>query len=439
VLAAFQAIWLRSDSRILGPNALMSDPVIDEVAIVGAGPYGLSLAAHLQANEISFRIFGSPMSAWQTRMPAGMYLKSEGCASNLSDPSTYFTLDRYCRDNGLPYGNYALPVPLDTFIRYGLDFQRHLVPDVEEARVTSIEPRNAGFQLGLGTDEVAFARRVVVAVGLTYFEYVPSIVRDLPPEYVSHSSNHADLSVFRGHDVTVLGGGQSALETAALLAECGADARVLVRRPAVAWNPRPSGGRRSLRQRLRRPMSGLGPGWRTFLYAEMPMVFQQLPQETRVRAVRSALGPAGAWWLRERLEGRVPIMGGRVVSQAQVIGDRVRLRVEDEDRVESEFLTDHVIAATGYRVKLESMPFLDASLLTHVRRVRRGPALSATFESSVTGLHFVGEAAAEAFGPVMRFVYGTDFTSRRLTRHIVRGRKRLRLRGAGLRDWRCRG
>jgi FAD-dependent urate hydroxylase len=417
----------------------MSNPEACEVAVVGAGPYGLSLAAHLQANEISFRIFGNPMSAWQTRMPAGMYLKSEGCASNLSDPSSSFTLDRYCRDNGLPYGHYALPVPLNTFIRYGLAFQRHLVPNVEEASVMAIERREAGFQLRLGTSEVVWARRVVVAVGLTYFEHLPMIVRGLPPEYVSHSSHHADLSVFRSQDVTVLGGGQSALETAALLSESGADTRVLVRRPAVAWNPMPSAGRRSLRQRIRRPMSGLGPGLRTFFYAEMPMVFHRLPQETRVQAVRSALGPAGAWWLRQRLEDRVPIMGGRVVSHAQLIGDRVRLRVEKADRVESEFLTDHVIAATGYRVNLESVPFLDASLLTQVRRVRNGPALSATFESSVTGLHFVGEAAAETFGPVMRFVYGTGFTSRRLTRHILGDRNGLRLPKAGVGQRRCRG
>jgi hypothetical protein len=417
----------------------MSNPEACEVAIVGAGPYGLSLAAHLQANEISFRIFGSPMSAWQTRMPAGMYLKSEGCASNLSDPSSSFTLDHFCRDNGLPYGNYALPVPLDTFIGYGLAFHSRLVPNVEETQVLAIERRNAGFQLRLGTAEVARARRVIVAVGLTYFENVPPIVRGLPSEYVSHSSHHADLSVFRGQDVTVLGGGQSALETAALLTESGADTRVLVRRPAVAWNPMPIAGQRSPPQRIRRPMSGLGPGLRTFFYAEMPMVFRRLPQGTRVQAVRSALGPAGAWWLRQRLEGRVPIMGGRGVSHAQVIGDRVRLRVEEADGVETEFLTDHVIAATGYRVNLESVPFLDASLLTQVRRVRHGPALSATFESSVPGLHFVGQAAAETFGPVMRFVYGTDFTSRRLTRHIVGERNGSRLRKAGLGQQRCRG
>jgi hypothetical protein len=416
----------------------MSNSEACEVAIVGAGPYGLSLAAHLQANGIGFRIFGSPMSTWQSRMPAGMYLKSEGCASSLSDPSASFTLECYCRDNRLPYGNYALPVPLDTFTRYGLDFQTRLVPNVEDARVVAIERRDAGFQLRLGTAEAVRARRVIVAVGLTYFEHLPSTVRGLPPQYVSHSSHHADLSVFRGQDVTVIGGGQSALETAALLAEGGAHARVLVRRPAVAWNPMPSAGRRSLRQRIRRPMSGLGPGLRTFFYAEMPMAFLRLPRETRVQAVRTALGPAGAWWLRQRLEG-VPIMGGRVVSHAQVVGDRVRLRVEEADRAESEFVTDHVIAATGYRVNLESVPFLDASLLAHVRRVRHGPALSPAFESSVTGLHFIGEAAAETFGPVMRFVYGTDFTSRRLTRHILGNRNGLRLRNAGMGQPRCRG
>jgi Pyridine nucleotide-disulphide oxidoreductase len=417
----------------------MSNSEPCEVAIVGAGPYGLSLAAHLQANEISLRIFGSPMSTWQTRMPTGMFLKSEGCASNLSDLSSSFTLARYCRDNGLPYGDYALPVPLDTFIGYGLAFHSRLVPNVEEAQVLAIERRNAGFQLRLGSAEVVQARRVIVAVGLAYFENLPPIVRGLPSEYVSHSSHHADLSVFRGQDVTVLGGGQSALETAALLTESGADTRVLVRRPAIAWNPIPSAGQRSLPQRIRRPMSGLGPGLRTFFYAEMPMVFRRLPQETRVQAVRSALGPAGAWWLRQRLEDRVPILGGRAVSHAQVVGDRVRLQVEEADGVETEFLTDHVIAATGYRVNLESVPFLDVSLLTQVRRVRHGPALSAAFESSVPGLHFIGQAAAETFGPVMRFVYGTNFTSRRLTRHIVGERNGLRPRKAGVGQQRCRG
>jgi len=126
------------------------------------------------------------------------------------------------------------------------------------------------------------------------------------------------------------------------------------------------------------------------------------------------------------------------VSQADIAHGRVRLRVNQPHRSKSEFFADHVIAATGFRVNLESIPFLDPSLLTRVRHVRYGPALSAHFESSVTGLYFVGYAAAETFGPVMRFVYGADFTVRRLTSHLQNHRNGRRSHTAGMRFRRCR-
>jgi FAD-dependent urate hydroxylase len=387
------------------------------VAIVGAGPYGLSLAAHLGAGGVGFRIFGRPMEAWRTRMPTGMLLKSEGCASNLSDPAGRFTLQRFCRENSLPYGDRAIPVPLDTFIRYGVDFQRRLVPLVEETTVTSVGEQTGGFELRLATGETVRARRVVVAVGLGYFGQLPLTLQGIPRHLVSHSSEHADLSPFQGRDVTVIGAGQSALETAALLNEQGADVRVIVREPVVAWNPVPSPDPRSPRQRVRRPMGGLGAGWRTFFYAEAPRAFRHLPLQHRLRAVRNALGPAGAFWLRERVEGQVPILLGQAVLSADVVADRVRLRVAGEDET-TEIFTDHVIAATGYRIDLGAMPFLEVSVLSRVRQIGRAPELSANFESSLPGLYFLGQTAAPTFGPVMRFVYGADFAARRLSRHL---------------------
>jgi hypothetical protein len=387
------------------------------VAIVGAGPYGLSLAAHLGARGVGFRIFGKPMETWRTGMPTGLLLKSEGCASNLSDPSGRFTLERFCLENSLPYGDRSIPVPLDVFARYGLDFQRRLAPAVEETTVTSIARHADGFSLTLDTGEVARVGRVAVAVGLGYFGRLPSTLRGIPPDRVSHSSESQDLGRFVGRDVTVIGGGQSALETAALLHEQGTGVRVIVRAPFVAWNPVPTPGPRSVRQRMRRPMSGLGAGWRTFFYAETPMAFRYLPEQNRLRAVRNALGPAGAWWLRERVEGHIPILLEHSVSGADIVDDRVRLRLVGLDQT-TEILTDHVIAATGYHIELGAMPFLEASLLSGVRKIGRAPALSAYFESSVPGLYFVGQAAAPTFGPVMRFVYGADFTARRLARHL---------------------
>ena len=416
----------------------MTEPSACDVAIIGAGPYGLSLAAHLRSAGVETRIFGSPMGTWRSRMPAGMYLKSEGCASNLSDPGGSFTLARLARQSGHPYASYALPVALDTFVEYGLGFQRALVPDVEDTHVVALQAADSGFSLRLTDDTSVRARRVVVAVGPTYFEHIPSILKTLPPGYVSHSSHHRDLSVFKGRDLTVIGGGQSALESAALLREGGANVRVLVRRPVVAWNEVPSGERRRLAQRLRRPMNGLGPGWKQYFYAEVPSLFPYLPQRTRAWAVRTALGPAGAWWLRERMND-VPVLTGRVVSSAEAVGGRVRLVVEPSSKPGGGIETDHVIAATGYRVDLAALPFLDDTLQARLRRIGSAPALSNTFESSVQGLYFIGQVAAQTFGPVMRFVYGADFTSRRLARHLRSEQPRPQPWAVDHAGSRCRG
>ena len=102
-----------------------------DVAIIGAGPYGLSLAAHLSAGKVSYRIFGSPMSSWRN-MPNRTWLKSEGFASSLFDPESSLTLARYCQEHSLPYADVGLPVPIETFVAYGLEFQRRFVGRLEE-------------------------------------------------------------------------------------------------------------------------------------------------------------------------------------------------------------------------------------------------------------------------------------------------------------------
>jgi hypothetical protein len=47
------------------------------------------------------------------------------------------------------------------------------------------------------------------------------------------------------------------------------------------------------------------------------------------------------------------------------------------------------------------------------------PVLAVGFESTVAGLHFLGTPAAATFGPLCRFVAGTPYTARELTRFIT--------------------
>jgi FAD-dependent urate hydroxylase len=386
-----------------------------EVVIVGAGPYGLSIAAHLRQGGIPFRIFGVPMQNWRIAMPKGMFLKSEGAASNLSDPTHAMTLAHHCASRNLPYNDRSLPIPLETFVDYGLAFQKQLVPELEEHKVLALAGKLGAFELRLDTGEEISARRVVLAVGTTYFGHIPAEFTSLPAELISHSCTHSDFARFSQKDVVVIGGGQSALETAALLHEQGARVLVLVRALRLAWNPYPQNGSQSAAQRLLHPASALGAGWKAWFYCNGPGVFGLFPRQLRTKVVQRALGPAGAWWLRDRVEGQFPVSLGHVVRQAREKAGRACLSVARQDGQLNEICADHVITATGYKTDIASLPFLDASLLKHIRRYHGVPLLTSDFECSIPGLYVTGLAAAQQFGPSMRFVVGADYAARKIS------------------------
>ena len=390
-----------------------------EVAIVGAGPYGLSLAAHLRAAGVSVRHFGLPMRLWQTAMPAGMFLKSQGFASNLSDPEGTHTLEAYCKATGHPYASYGLPVPLDVFVGYGQWFRGKLVPDLEEVLVTDITARGGDFELSLADSERARARRVVVAAGVEHFARVPQPLASLPPWLCTHSSAHTDLSSFSGQNVVVVGAGQSALETAALLNENGCNVQLVARTSRLAWNGEPLDPDRPLRYRLREPESGLGSGWATWFYSTRPGLFRHLPAATRAYRARTALGPAGASWLRGRVIEQFPLLTGYQVRSASAQDGGVRLGLTGPGGTSRQLAADHVIAATGYQTDPARLPFLGDQLRGGLRTLAGSPVVGPDYQSSVPGLYFIGPAVAPTFGPVMRFVFGTWHAAPTVARQLT--------------------
>jgi len=392
-----------------------------EVAIVGAGPYGLSVAAHLRQAGVSVRQFGLPMQLWRAFMPEGMFLKSQGFASNLSAPEGTHTLEAFCQATGRPYASYGLPVPLDTFVAYGQWFRSELVPDIEEVLVTDVARRDGGFELSLANSEQVRARKVVIAVGVEHFAHVPEPLSELPATVCTHSSAHTDLSAFRDREVIVVGAGQSALESAALLHESGAKVTLVARKDKILWNGAPLPLDRPLPQRLREPESGLGSGWATWFYSNHPDWFRHLPRSTRVYRARTALGPAGASWLRSRVEGQFPALTGLSVRAAKVDGSNVILGLAGSDGSSRELTADHVIAATGYRADLARLPFLGSEVRSGLRTVSGtgSSAVGRDYQSSVPGLYVIGPAVAPTMGPVMRFVFGSEHAATTVARQLV--------------------
>ena len=214
-----------------------------EIAIVGAGPYGLSIAAHLRGQGIPFRIFGRPMESWLLHMPKTMSLKSDGFASNISDPNGELTLEKFCVERGLEYAAMQMPVRLDTFTQYGLTFRERLVPELEEKFVTHIERANDGFRLRLEDGEELTARRVILAIGITHYAWTPEVLATLPSEYVSHSFRHMETAKFNGKSVIVVGGGSSATDLAAELHEAGAKVQLIARQKEMNFHSAPQIGK----------------------------------------------------------------------------------------------------------------------------------------------------------------------------------------------------
>jgi cation diffusion facilitator CzcD-associated flavoprotein CzcO len=391
-----------------------------DVAIIGAGPYGLSTAAHLKAHRVDFRIFGRPMQTWRAHMPKGMRLKSEGFASSLYDPGETFTLEVYCKERKIPYSHVGLPVPLEVFSAYGLEFQKRFVGELDQRQVQSIERTSESFRIRLEDETVLSCRRVVVASGLANYEHIPPSLTGFPEELVTHSSRYHDLEQFRGREITIVGAGSSAVDLAALLHQAGAAVQVLARRSVIRFHDPPDDNKPSLMKRLRNPVTGIGPGWNLYFYANAPLIFRSMPQEFRLRKVRQTLGPAPCWFTKQEVVGKVPFKLGVEIADAQVRNNRVSVRLRSAGGPEETLETEHVIAATGYRADLRKLTFLDQSVKSAIRSAENTPILSSNFESTVPGLYFVGIAAANTFGPLLRFAVGAQFAAPRLSQHLAK-------------------
>jgi thioredoxin reductase len=360
------------------------------------------------------------MDSWLAHMPKGMMLKSDGFASNIYDPENAFTLGQFCAERGIEYADTGVPVRLETFSAYGLAFRDRMVPELENKLITNVSRLSGGFVLQLEDGETVHARSVVLAVGITHFDYVPENLAHLPEEFLTHSARHREVAPFRGRNVVVIGGGSSALDLAGLLHEAGAHVELVSRRQELKFHSQPTGKPRSGWQQIRHPQSGLGPGMRSRFFADLPMAFYYLPERLRVEAVRRTLGPSGGWFIRDKVIGKVPLHLGCTPQRAKIQNGNVHLTVRAADGSEREIVTEHVIAATGYKVDLERLKFLDPEIRSKLKALNGAPVLSSNFESSMPGLYFAGVAAANSFGPVMRFAFGAGFTARTLARTLTK-------------------
>ena len=385
----------------------MNGKVFDcKVAIVGAGPYGLSAAAHLSALGLKPCVFGQPMDFWANGMPAGMLLRSPREASTISDPRSALTLEAYETVSGTQP---AKRVAWETFVSYGKWFREQLECQFDQRNVREVRRNSSGFHITLADGSELSSERVVVAAGIGPFRKIPQTFSQLSPKSASHCYDGSKFSGL-GKRVAVVGAGQSALESAAILHETGVEVEVIARIHELRW----IGMHKRLHQlgivsKMFYSKHDIGPIGISRLVAYPNLMYRVpmgLKDRIRTRAVRSA----GAPWLIPRLQG-VKISTGRSVVSARDIAGEVQLVLDDG----TERRVDHVLLATGYNVDISRYRFLAPDLVQSVRQLDGYPDVGPGFASSLPGLYFVGATAARKFGPLMYFVTGTEFASLELS------------------------
>src|SRR5215831_1858482 len=239
------------------------------------------------------------MEFWAKRMPEGMLLRSPRVASHISDPERAFSLEAF--ETAVKIEPSA-PLPLDTFVEYGRWFRHQLGSDLDPRAVARVERESEGFRLTLEDGEVIWVHRVVVAAGIGPFRRTPLVFKNLPAQYVSHCYEGRDVRRFKGKIVAVIGSGQSALESAALIHEAGGDVELIVRAPQLKW----IGRHKWLHQmgiltRMLYSSHDVGPVGISRLVA-YPKLMSYIPLTLRDKIRKRAVRPAGSQWLPKRLK-----------------------------------------------------------------------------------------------------------------------------------------
>jgi len=358
-----------------------------ELLIIGAGPFGLAVAAQASQFGIDHVIAGKPMEFWRQNMPAGMYLRS-ACDWHL-DPTNVHTIDNFLAERGQTAKDVE-PISLDFYLSYAEWFQKQKQITSLPWHIQRLEVANGGFIATTSDGDTIHARNVVIAPGFKHFTNIPAELKSrLPAGRYVHTCDFVDFSSARDKRYLIVGGRQSAFEWAALLLEAGANAIYISHRhdsPAFAaadWS-------------WANPLVdaiGDNPSWfRRLSQPEKDDVSHRLWAEGRLKVEP---------WLEKRLNNdRVRVLPRTEVVECVEDNGGLKVKLSNGEMI----TCDQIVLATGYKVDITRLPILAAGNVLDQLATRNGfPVLDEHFQTSIKGLFITSMPATQDFGPFFAF------------------------------------
>ncbi|WP_375447140.1 NAD(P)-binding domain-containing protein [uncultured Fibrella sp.] len=355
--------------------------------IIGAGPFGLGLASYLQQRRHEYQLVGKPMEFWEQHMPKGMLLRSN--TNWHLDTDNQWTIDRFFTEH-YPARPLSDPISREHYIEYLTWFIEQTGIPVTSTYVRHLSKTGDSFTAELDNGDTIQAQHVVLATGFQYFTCFPAnLLALLPAGRFQHTCHAVQMDVYRDRRVLIVGGRQSAFESAALLREAGARAvHVSYRHDTPRFEE-------------------ADWSWVETIVAQManqPAWFRELSAEEQEQ-YRYKLWAEGRLKVEPWLEARVCQPNVTLHPHTELIA--ASLDTDNSLRVSlssgEQLLVDDVMLATGYQVDVKRLPFLSASLQESLAVNNGFPLLETDFQSNVPGLYFSSFPAGQSFGPFFGF------------------------------------
>ena len=355
--------------------------------VIGAGPFGLSLAAHLKHKNVEHIHLGQSMDYWKNHMPKEMYLRS-ACDWHL-DADNEDTILKYLAAQNLSPADVE-PLSLEFYLGYVNWFQSQKGLAPRPATVTRLSRAGDAFHAELDNGSAIEAQKVVLGVGLRHFKNIPAEYKTLfPADRFHHTADLIDFSALKDKHVLIVGGRQSAFEWAALLHEEGAqEVQLTYRHDTPAFEPSDWTWVNPILQDMVDQ-----PAWfRNLTQEEKDAVSKRMWREGRLK-----LEP---WLVRRISKENIVLHPQTHVTACEQTPAALKITLSDN----SALMIDHVILATGYKVDLAQIPMLTAGNFADQINTKNGfPVLDEGFQSSIPNLYFTGFPAAQDFGPFFGF------------------------------------
>ena len=376
-----------------------------DLLIIGAGPFGLALAAQAANDRIEHVIVGKPMEFWRENMPKGMFLRS-ACDWHL-DPLNIDTIDAFLSTQGKTSKDVE-PLSLDFYLSYVDWFrqQKNIQPLPIYVEKLDTSANNDRFISTTINGDTISAKHVALAPGFKHFANAPSeLVARLPQDRYQHTSTFIDFTNAKGKRFLIIGGRQSAYEWAALLLESSASAVHLSHRhPSPAFAVADWSWVNKLVDQI----------------AEDPSWFRRLSQ-TEKDDISQRMWAEGRLKLEPWLEPRLKDNRLRLWPQTHLVSCTETPTGELETVLSNgETITiDQVVLATGYKVDIARLPILSPNLLARLETRNGFPALDDHFETSVPGLFITSMPAMQDFGPFFGFTISVRTSAKLIGQRLL--------------------